>query len=66
MLVQQEQQVPTTVPKELEQEVISSYHNNPLHGHLGITRTIELIKQHYKFLNIKEKVSKFIKKCVSC
>ena len=66
MLVQQEQQVPTTVPKELEQEVISSYHNNPLHGHPGITRTMELIKQHYKFPNIKEKVSKFIKKCVSC
>ena len=66
MLVQQEQQVPTTVPKELEQEVISSYHNNPLHGHPGITRTMELIKQHYKFPNMKEKVSKFIKKCVSC
>jgi hypothetical protein len=66
MLVQQEQRVPAYVPKELEQEVISCYYNNPLHGHLGITQTIELIKRHYKFLNIKDKVSKFIKQCVSC
>ena len=66
MLVQQEQRVPAYVPEELEQEVISSYYDNPLHGHPGITRTIELIKRHYKFPNIKDKVSKFIKQCVSC
>ena len=37
-----------------------------MHRHLSITRTIELIKQHYEFLNIKDKVSKFIKQCISC
>ena len=26
---------------------------------------MELIKQHYKFLNIKDKIGKFIKQCVS-
>ena len=61
MLVWQEQRVPAYVPEELEQKVISSYYNNPLHKHLGITRTIELIKRHYEFPNIKDKVSKFIK-----
>jgi transposase InsO family protein len=66
MLVQQEQRVPAYVPKELEQEVISSHHDDPLHGHPGITRTIELIKRHYEFPNMKDKVSKFIKQCVSC
>ena len=66
MLVQQEQRVPLTVPEELEQQIISSHHDNPLHGHLGITRTIELIKRYYKFLNMCNKVSKFIKNCVSC
>ena len=66
MLVQQEQRVPAYVPEELEQEVISSHHDDPLHGHPGITRTMELIKRHYEFPNIKDKVSKFIKQCVSC
>ena len=27
---------------------------------------MELIKRHYEFPNIKDKVSKFIKQCVSC
>jgi len=66
MLVQQEQRVPAYVPEELEQEVISSHHDDPLHGHPGITRTMELIKRHYEFPNMKDKVSKFIKQCVSC
>ncbi len=66
MLVQQEQRIPAYVPEELEQGVISSHHDDPLHGHPGITRTMELIKRHYEFPNMKDKVSKFIKQCVSC
>ena len=54
------------VLEDLEEEVISYYYNNLLYRHLGITQTIELIKRHYKFLNIQDKVSKFIKNCVSC
>jgi transposase InsO family protein len=66
MLVQQEHSVPAYVPEELEQKVISSHHDDPLHGHPGIARTMELIKRHYEFPNMKDKVSKFIKQCVSC
>jgi transposase InsO family protein len=66
MQVQQEQRIPTQVPEELQEEIISSHHDDPLHGHPGITRTMELIKRHYEFPNMKDKVTKFIKKCVSC
>ena len=58
--------IPAQLLEELEEEVISSYYNNLLYKHSSITRTIELIKRHYKFLNIQDKVSKFIKNCVSC
>jgi hypothetical protein len=54
------------VVEDLEEEVISYYYNNLLYRHLGITQTIEVIKRHYKFLNIRNKVSKFIKNCISC
>jgi hypothetical protein len=64
--VQQEQRILTQVLEELQEEIISSYYNNPLYRHPSIARTIELIKQHYKFPNITDKVTKFIKKCVSC
>jgi hypothetical protein len=61
----QDKQIPAQVLEELEEDIISSYHNNLLHRHPSITRTIELIKRHYKFLNMQDKVSKFIKNCVS-
>jgi hypothetical protein len=53
------------VLEDLEEEVISHYYNNLLYRHLGITQTIELIKRYYKFLSMRNKVSKFIKNCVS-
>jgi hypothetical protein len=58
--------IPAQVLEDLEEEVISCYYNNPLHRHPGITQIIELIKRHYKFLNMRNKVSKFVKNCVSC
>jgi transposase InsO family protein len=66
MVVEGEHHIPSQVPEELEEEVISSHHDDPLHGHPGITRTMELIKRHYEFPNMRDKVSKFIKNCVSC
>ena len=66
MVVQGEHHVLLQVLEELEEEVISSYYNNLLHRHPSVIRIIELIKRHYKFLNIQDKVSKFIKNCVSC
>jgi hypothetical protein len=62
----QDKQIPAQVLEELEENIISSYYNNLLYGHPSITRTIELIKRHYEFLNMRNKVSKFIKNCVSC
>jgi hypothetical protein len=64
--VSKEQHTPTEVLEELQEEIISNYHNNPLYSHPSIIRTIELIKRHYEFLNMRNKVSKFIKNCVSC
>jgi hypothetical protein len=62
----QDKQIPIQVLEELEEDVISGYYNNLLHRHPSIIRTIELTKRHYKFLNMQDKVSKFIKNCISC
>jgi hypothetical protein len=64
--ITQDKQIPAQVPEELEEEVISSHHDDPLHRHPRITRTMELIRRHHEFLNMRNKVSKFIKNCVSC
>jgi hypothetical protein len=51
------------VLEELQNAIIWQQHDDPVHGHLGITRTIELIKRNYEFLKIKEKVASFITQC---
>ena len=55
-----------TVPKELQEQIIRQHHDDPVHGHPGITRTMELIKRSYDFNNMKDKVTDFIKKCADC
>jgi transposase InsO family protein len=54
------------VPEELQQRLIESYHNDLVHRHPRITRTIELIRRNYEFKNMKDKITNFIKKCANC
>jgi hypothetical protein len=54
------------VLEELQQGLIESYHNDLVHGHPRITRTMELIRRNYEFKNMKDKVTDFIKKCADC
>jgi hypothetical protein len=35
------------VPEELQEQLIQQHHDNPVHGHPRITKTIELLQQNY-------------------
>jgi hypothetical protein len=48
------------VPEELQNAIIRQHHDDPVHGHPGITRTMELIRRNYEFLKMKEKVASLI------
>jgi hypothetical protein len=54
------------VPKELQEAIIRQHHNDPVHGHPGVARTIEQIQRNYQFPGIKDKVASYIKKCADC
>jgi transposase InsO family protein len=54
------------VPEELQTEIIRQHHDDPVHGHPGIARTMELIQRNYEFSNMKDKVRDFISKCADC
>ena len=58
--------ITNTVPEELQEEIIRQHHDDPVHGHPGIRRTMELIQRGYEFNNMKEKVTNYIKKCADC
>jgi hypothetical protein len=51
------------VPEELHKAIIQQHHDDPVHSHPGISRTIELIQRHYEFPKMKDKVTFFIAQC---
>jgi hypothetical protein len=54
------------VPEELQDAVIRQHHDDPVHGHPGITRTMELIRRNYEFPKMKEKIASLIAQCADC
>lgn len=52
------------VPKDMEDEVIRTQHEKL--GHPGSNKTYDKLRNLYWFPNMKEKVEKFIAKCVKC
>ena len=54
------------VPDDKINECIKEHHNRPLQGHPGVAKTIQLLRQHCQFPNIRRHVEAYIKKCLSC
>ena len=46
----------TYVPEEYVEEMIRDHHNNPMHGHPGVTRMMELIRRNYDTPRLRPKV----------
>ena len=41
-------------------KIITKYHNDPIHGHIGTKKTAKAISRNYYFLNIRRKVQGYI------
>ena len=54
------------IPEDQQEEIIRQHHDDPVHGHPGIARTMELIRRNYEFSRMKGKVTDFIAKCEQC
>jgi transposase InsO family protein len=58
--------IATEIPEEFQEAIIQQHHDDPVHGHPGIARTMELIQRNYQFKKMKDKVTSYIKKCADC
>ena len=63
--------VPRTQLNELSahmtEEMIRNYHNNPAHGHPGISKTVDLIQwAGISVTNLWKHVTNYVKKCLLC
>lgn len=56
------------VPREpiLQQELLRLHHDDPLAGHFGTKRTLELLKRHYWWPAMSEAVSDYVSSCGVC
>jgi len=45
---------------------VRAHHDDPMAGHPGVARTIELIKRGYNFPRMKEQVKRYISRCTEC
>jgi hypothetical protein len=52
--------------EEFEETIIQQHYDDLVHGHPGVSRTMELIQRNYQFKNMKEKVTSYIKKYADC
>lgn len=50
----------------LKLSILSECHDNPLGGHLGVTKTIHQVKQHFYWPNMDAEITKYVTSCVSC
>ncbi|KAL4100717.1 hypothetical protein QTP88_020751 [Uroleucon formosanum] len=46
--------------------IIEEFHNSPMGGHQGVSRTIKRVKQHYTWKGLKKNVQAYIASCSSC
>jgi len=49
-----------------KQQIIYEYHNSPLGGHSGVSRTVKRLKANYQWKNLKKTVKQYIARCEVC
>lgn len=54
------------VRPDQEQDCIRQHHDDPVQGHPGIAKTVELIQRNFTFPQLRKKVTSYIKQCVKC
>ena len=54
------------MPQEAVEELVQGVHESPLHGHPGVTKTIQRIAREYYFPRIRAAVKETIGRCSTC
>lgn len=57
---------PEVLTEEEKLQIIKDFHDTPLGGHQGITRTYKRIRLKYNWKNIKLDIQDYINKCEKC
>ena len=59
-------QVVVPADLELRARQLALYHDSPVKGHLGGSKTLAVIRRHWWWRNLEEDVTKYVKACDEC
>jgi hypothetical protein len=51
---------------EAKRQLIQSHHDSPVHGHPGISKTIQLTERLYWWLRMRIDITEYVKGCADC
>ena len=54
------------IPKSLRKHYLAACHDSTLSGHLGVTKTLQSLKQKYWWKNMRKDVRQYINSCKTC
>lgn len=54
------------VPESLVQEILKGVHDSPFEGHLGVTKTIERIRERFYWPGMRESIESYTRECSVC
>ena len=54
------------VPHSKVKEILKLHHSSPLSGHLGISKTYDLVNRKYWFPHMRIQVQQFVQECDNC
>lgn len=54
------------VESSLIQNILKEYHDTPIGGHVGVTRTLARVASQFYWPNMRQHVQKFIEACIIC
>ena len=54
------------IPKAYQAKILSTAHETPLAGHLGVNKTYQKILNHFYWPNLKKDVAEFCRSCHTC
>lgn len=56
----------TCYSEQLKKSILQEFHDTPLGGHQGISKTLKRIKRMYKWTGMKRDITEYISKCQNC
>ena len=56
----------TYLPDACVEEVIRDHHDDPIQGHPGVSKTMELLGRGYAAPKLRARVEQYIKECIQC